>query len=303
MGSEVIFGGWADLDLSRVFLVATMAVSILSPAAGQSADSQWNARLVGKPLYLRGFWSTNKLDFDSAGKLLGDPKLGPVTLSGVDVTSAAVESNSLVIHGERVALVAKGDGKRGLERRVIQAGDKKKPHRSEDLQITIQPDSTGSFDRALATIFANGLAELSTSVPIYWKCYAASYFAAESVKEDAEKEVTQCVSTVDPSVTTGVEPAYNVGPGMVPPRMTVQTPTKYSAVAHQLGISGTAVVHLRIGTDGVPVGIQVVRALGAGLDEQAMDAASHDRFSPAIREGVPVPVNANIEANFTLNPP
>jgi TonB family protein len=306
MGNEVILvipGVWTDVDLSRVFLVATVAVSILSPAAGQSADSKWNAQLVGKPLYLRGFWSASKLDFDGAGKLLSDPRLGPVTLSGVDVTSAAVEGNSLVIHGERVALVAKGDGKQGLERRVIQPGDKKKSHRSEDLQITIQPDLTGSFDRALATIFANGLTELSTSVPIYWKCYAASYFATESVKDDAEKEVTQCVSAVDPSVTIGVEPAYNVGPGMVPPRMTVQTPTKYSAVARQLGIGGTAVVHLRIGTDGVPVGLQVVRALGAGLDEQALDAASHDRFSPATREGVAVPVNANIEVNFALNPP
>jgi TonB family protein len=291
------------VDLSRVFLVATVAVSIVSPAAGQSADAQWNARLVGKPLYLRGFWSADKLDFDGSGKLLSDPKVGPVTLSGVDVTSTAVEGNSLVIQGNRVALVVKEDGKQGLERRVIQPGDKKKSHASGDLQITVQADSTGSFDRAFATIFANGLAELSTSVPIYWKCYAASYFAAENVKDDAEKEVTQCVTTADAKVSTGVEPAYNVGPGIVPPRMTVQAPLKYSAVARQLGISGTAVVHLRIGTDGVPVGIQVVRALGAGLDEQALDAASHYRFSPATREGVTVPVNANIETHFVLNPP
>jgi TonB family protein len=220
----------------------------------------------------------------------------------VDVTSAAVEGNSLVIHGDRVALVAKENGKRGLGRRVIQAGGKKKSPASGDLQITIQPDSTGSFDRALTTIFANGLAELSTSVPIYWRCYAASYFAAENLKDDAEKEVTQCVATVDANATNGVEPAYNVGPGIVPPRMTLQTPLKYSVVARQLGISGTAVVHLRIGTDGVPVGIQVVRALGAGLDEQALDAASHYRFSPATREGVAVPVNANIETYFALSP-
>ena len=286
-----------------MFLLVTVAVSIVSPAAGQSTDSPWNAGLLGKPLYLRGFWSANKLDFDGAGKLLSDPKVGPVTLSGVDVTSAAVENGSLVIHGDRVVLVAKGDGKQGLERRVIPPGDKKKSHRSGDLQITIQPDSTGSFDRALMTIFADGLVELSTSVPIYWKCYAESYFAAESVKEDAEKEVTQCVTIADANAATGVEPAYNVGPGIVPPRMTVDTPLKYSAVARQLGISGTAVVHLRIGTDGVPVGIQVVRALGAGLDEQALDAASHYRFSPATREGVAVPVNANIETQFALSPP
>jgi TonB family protein len=286
-----------------MFLVAAVAVSIVSPAEGQLADSPWNARLVGKPLYLRGFWLADKLDFDGAGKLLSDASVGPVTLSGVDVTSTAVEGNSLVIHGNRVALVAKEDGKQGLERRVIQPGDKKRSHASEDLQITVQPDSTGSFDRALTTIFADGLAELSTSVPVFWKCYAASYFAAENVKDDAEKEVTQCATTADANATTDVEPAYNVGPGILPPRMTVHAQQKYSAVGRQLGISGTAVVHLRIGTDGVPIGIQVVRALGAGLDEQALDTASHYRFSPATREGVAVPVNANIETHFVLNPP
>ena len=280
-----------------MFLVAAVAVSIAAPAVGQSPDSGWNARLVGKPLYLRGFWATNKLNFDSTGKPLGNPRVGPVTLSGVDVRSAAIEGKSLVIRGERVALVAKEDGKQGLERRVIKVG---RSHETEEMKITVQPDSTRSFEGALASIFANGLAELSTSVPIYWKCYAASYFGPESIKDNAEKEVEHCVTTVDASAMTGVQPAYNVGGKILPPRMTVQTDYKYSPTALQMEINGTSVVHLRIGTDGVPVGIQVVRALGAGLDEQAMDATSRDRFSPATREGVAVPVIVNIEAHFTM---
>jgi TonB family protein len=295
--------GWQGLtgvDLLRMFVVAAAAISIAAPAVAQAPDSGWNARLVGKPLYLRGFWATDKLDFDGAGKLLSNARLGPVTLSGVDVRSAGIEGKSLVIHGERVALVAREDGKQGLERRVIQRG---RSHASEDLKITVQPDSTGSFDGALATIFADGLAELSSSVPAYWKCYAVSYFEPESIKSDAQKEVEHCVTTVDASVMTGVEPAYNVGGKILPPKMTVQTEFKYSPTALQMEINGTSVVHLRIGTDGVPAGIQVVRALGAGLDEQAMDAASHDRFSPATREGVAVPVNVNIEAHFAMYRP
>jgi TonB family protein len=280
-----------------MFLVAAVAVSIAAPAVGQSPDPGWNARLVGKPLYLRGFWATNKLNFDSTGKPLGNPRVGPVTLSGVDVRSIAIEGKSLVIHGVRVALVAKEDGKQGLQRRVIQ---RSRPHETEELKITVQPDSTGSFDGAVATIFANGLAELTSSVPIYWKCYAASYFAPEIIKDNAEKEVEHCVSTVDASAMTGVEPAYNVGGKVLPPKMTVQTNYKYSPTALQMEINGTSVVHLRIGTDGIPVGLQVVRALGAGLDEQAMDATSRDRFSPATREGVAVPVNVNIEAHFAM---
>jgi TonB family protein len=283
-----------------MFLVAAVAVSIAAPAVGQSPDSGWNARLVGKPLYLRGFWATNKLNFDSTGKPLGNPRVGPVTLSGVDVRSTAIEGKSLVIHGERVALVAKEDGKQGLERRVIRWG---RSHESEEMKITVQPDSTGSFEGALTSIFANGLAELSSSVPIYWKCYAASYFGPEIIKDNAEKEVEHCVTTVDASAMAGVEPAYNVGGKTLPPKMTVQTNYKYSPTALQMEINGTSVVHLRIGTDGIPAGIQVVRALGAGLDEQAMDATSRDRFSPATREGVAVPVNVNIEAHYSMYRP
>lgn len=65
-----------------------------------------------------------------------------------------------------------------------------------------------------------------------------------------------------------------------------------------MGIGGTAVVHIRIGTDGIPAGLQVVRAVGGGLDEEALQAASQDRFKPATRAGVAVPVNVNIDFRF-----
>jgi TonB family protein len=205
----------------------------------------------------------------------------------------------LVIHGKRVALVARGDGRQGLERRAIRPD----VHGKGYVEITIQADSTGSFERALTTIFANGLAELSTSVPSYWKCYAASYFLPGDVKDNAESEVTQCAGRMDARAVAGGEPAYTAGPDILPPKMKGEAPVVYNtAVARELGIHGTAVVHLRIGIDGVPVGLQVVRALGAGLDEQALYAASRHRFSPAKREGVAVPVNVNIETHFALNP-
>jgi TonB family protein len=291
------------MKILRMFLLAAAAVSVVGPVAGQAVDSQWNARLVGQPLYLRGFWSGTHLRFDGGGKLIGESKFWPVTLSGVEVTSAAVEGGSLVIYGHRVALVASGDGRQGLERRLIDSGSRKKPHDRGDLQINIEPDSTGSFDRALAIIFANGLAELSTSVPPYWKCYAASYFVPASISENAENDVTQCTTNADARAMPGVEPAYNAGPGVLPPKMTVEAPIVYTVVGRQLGISGTAVVHMRIGADGIPLGLQVIRALGVGLDEQALDAASHYRFNPARRAGVSVATNANIEVHFAEGMP
>jgi TonB family protein len=287
-----------------------VVVSMASPVVGQPPELEWNAQLVGRPLYLRGCWLANKLAFDGTGMLLGNSPVGPFTLSGVEVTSAAIEGHSLVIHGNRVALVAKSDGKQGLERRAISSmtqimpslrrGDKNKFYASEEMRITVQPDPMGNFDGALAKIFADGLAELSASVPIYWKCYAASYFAPAVVSDDAEEKVEQCVSTPRDSSgnTEDGESAFNVGGSILPPTMTVQTPPRYSGIAGGMGIGGTAVVHIRIGTDGIPAGLQVVRAVGGGLDEEALQAASQDRFKPATRAGVAVPVNVNIDFRF-----
>jgi TonB family protein len=283
-------------------------------AAGQSSDRGWGARLVGKPLYLRGFWSADKLEFDGAGKLLSDSPVGPLTLSGVEVKSVAIEGESLIVHGDRVALVARDDGNPGLERRVIASttriwpslrqGDKNKFHAPEEMTIRIQPDSTGDFKTAVTAIFADGLGELASAVPLYWKCYAANYFVPTVVADDAEKKVSQCVSTRADGSDEDANGAHTApaGGSVTPPSMSVSTAPKYSIVARELMVHGVAVIHVRVGTDGVPVGLQVVRALGAGLDELALQAASQDRFRPATQDGIAVPVNMNIQVSFELHP-
>jgi hypothetical protein len=176
----------------RVSLIAAVVFFCLTGSMmGQSPSGKWSDRLVGKPMYLRGFWSADRLDFDGTGKLLSASPVGPVTLSGVDVTSVEMKGQSLIVHGNRVhgnrvALVAQGDGTLGLERRVISSttqiwpslrrGDKNKFHAAEELTITMQPGSSGDFEAAITGIFAEGLAQLANAVPIYWKCYAANYF-------------------------------------------------------------------------------------------------------------------------------
>jgi len=46
--------------------------------------------------------------------------------------------------------------------------------------------------------------------------------------------------------------------------------------------------------------ITVLRSLGSGLDEKAMEAVRQWRFKPALRDGKPVAVPATIEVNFRL---
>jgi TonB family protein len=65
-------------------------------------------------------------------------------------------------------------------------------------------------------------------------------------------------------------------------------------------MTGTVLVSVVIGADGVPGQIELVRGAGFGLDEKAAEAVSKWRFKPATKDGAPVRVKAQIEVNFRL---
>jgi TonB family protein len=74
----------------------------------------------------------------------------------------------------------------------------------------------------------------------------------------------------------------------------------FSDEARRKGISGVCLVSLVVDTDGMPRNVRVIRTLGYGLDQKAVDAARRYRFKPAMRKGTPVPVLITVEVNFRL---
>jgi TonB family protein len=46
--------------------------------------------------------------------------------------------------------------------------------------------------------------------------------------------------------------------------------------------------------------MKVVRPLGMGLDQKALDAVKQWKFEPAMKDGKPVAVQINVEVNFRL---
>jgi TonB family protein len=55
-----------------------------------------------------------------------------------------------------------------------------------------------------------------------------------------------------------------------------------------------------IDVDGKAKDMEVVNGLGLGLDEQAVLAIRQWKFNPGMKDGLPVPVMAQIEVNFKL---
>lgn len=75
----------------------------------------------------------------------------------------------------------------------------------------------------------------------------------------------------------------------------------YSQEALDAKLQGTVVLGCTVGTDGIATDITVLRALGKGLDEKAVECLQAWRFKPATHDGEPIPVLATVEINFRLH--
>ncbi|MBL8232983.1 MAG: TonB family protein [Bryobacterales bacterium] len=99
---------------------------------------------------------------------------------------------------------------------------------------------------------------------------------------------------------TPSEGILKIGGDVAPPSLIHKVEPAYSEEARAAKFQGTVVVAVEISADGVPQRLRVLRGLGLGLDEKALDAIAQWRFKPASKEGQPVAVAATIEVNFRL---
>ena len=75
----------------------------------------------------------------------------------------------------------------------------------------------------------------------------------------------------------------------------------YPVAALRNGESGTVMLRVTVGADGVPYGIAVARSSGSRtLDRAAMGAVKSWRFNPAMRNGQPVPASVQIPVSYNL---
>ncbi len=90
------------------------------------------------------------------------------------------------------------------------------------------------------------------------------------------------------------------GNGVSKPELLSHADPEYSEEARKAKYSGSVWLSIVVNTDGTPASIKVVKSLGMGLDERAIEAVQKWRFKPAMRNGTPVPVRAQVEVNFRL---
>jgi protein TonB len=93
---------------------------------------------------------------------------------------------------------------------------------------------------------------------------------------------------------------FRIGGGVSAPRLTYKVEPEYSEEARKAKYQGTVVLAIEVWPDGKAHNIRVIRSLGLGLDQKAVDAVQQWRFVPGKKDKVPVKVRANVEVNFRL---
>jgi bla regulator protein BlaR1 len=104
----------------------------------------------------------------------------------------------------------------------------------------------------------------------------------------------------DASQGAGSPHIYHVGGDVSAPQLIFAPDPQYSEEAKRAKYQGVCVVSLIVDAQGNPQRVQVVRHLGKGLDQKAVEAVKQYRFKPAMLHGEPVAVQVNIEVNFRL---
>lgn len=100
-----------------------------------------------------------------------------------------------------------------------------------------------------------------------------------------------------PGVGPGI---FHVGDGVSAPRPIFTPEPEFSEEARKAKYQGVVVLKIIVGTDGRVHSPSVIRSLGMGLDEKAIEGVKTWKFDPSKKDGRAVAVEMNIEVAFNL---
>jgi TonB family protein len=112
------------------------------------------------------------------------------------------------------------------------------------------------------------------------------------------KSATSPAIVLQESAISG--PVFKIGNGVLPPKVIQSTQAQYTDAARLSRLEGSVVISTIVDTDGRAKQVRVIRSLGGGLDEKAVEAVRTWEFAPATHDGQPIPVGMTIQVRFKL---
>lgn len=116
---------------------------------------------------------------------------------------------------------------------------------------------------------------------------------ASAIRKAEEEQLRTSGQVRNPDV-------YKIGGDVKAPTLAFKVEPAYSEEARVAKYVGTVLLSIEIDSDGSVRDISIVRGLGFGLSQKAVEAVSKWKFNPATKNGEAVAVTANVEVNFRL---
>jgi TonB family protein len=253
-----------------------------------------------KVVFLHGFYSDSSLRFDRNGDLVGNSATGVWTVnSTILITDLRINRhNLLMLKGKRVINVFDDDTGKFVN---LTSGT------SVQVELELDPawQDAAPVLALLGKVIPSSFGPLSSSVPAYWQCWLSG-----RTTRDKKSGNWQCsLPNAEPYKAGEAEAArteadackaLKVGGSVKPPKVLSKADPTFTDAARFLHLQGRTVLKIIVDEHGEPRVTGIVRPLGAGLDDQAVECVRHWRFAPATRDGEPVPVEVDVEVSYRL---
>lgn len=280
-------------EIGRAVTIALMVVAMSSlwaqvpgaAASGTNAEPidktlAAASLLAGKGLFLRGFYLSNDLKYDEAGRVEGTPKIGDWTVAAINVLKVERRApGEIELDGVRAAI------RYNLDTHEFQR------HALNDEKVRLvvkDPGDVKKLEAAFAVMFSVGIDPgLQRAMPDYWRHY---FDPALAWPQDALSGQT----------IYGMYGGANQAKDVSEPKVEHRVDAKYGELAVRDKVQGALQLRLVVDASGMPQRIAVSRPLGYGLDGNAVEAVKKWRFAPGMKDGSPVATGLLTEQQFSL---
>jgi TonB family protein len=280
---------------AAIMLLALLSLPLrVARADDTEIESQLKSAYLGNVITLRHFYSFEHLRFHADGTLDGDSLIGPWTLAGqIEVKEIHLRGNLLVIKGRRIQLSIDAKGKTHDQLTTIDGfPETQRDARREalnklvaeiEIELPEKPDQS-AVSSAMNAVFLMPGESMVDIVPAYWHDYFAKQEGKPRILSDQRAGSYEKV----------------VGGAVTPPNADFAPDPDYSLEARKARYQGTVVLSMVVNASGASTNLQIVRPLGLGLDEKAVEAVGTWKFKPGQKDGKPVAVLLMVEVTFRL---
>jgi TonB family protein len=259
-------------------LLLAPSTSAQAPTPGDIANLV-AAKFKNRIVPLRHVLTASTVKYDEAGHLIGKPQGGDWTLhSRFEITAVEFKNGILKLKGNRIAMTFE-------DWEVDKTPKNLRTSEHLEIQITVDKSAAFSMDRELKKAFLAATEVLPENLEPQWKRFVQCQGKPASGDCDFRR---------------GNAPRIEPGGNILEPQLKNMTNPSYTNVARQARLQGTVSLVVIVDQTGTTKDIEVVRPLGLGLDEAAIQKVKTRTFSPGTRAGKPLAVYVEVFVNFSL---